>query len=72
MELKTICHFINNEGGSIQGYRSALYEELECGEGCFDATFIEVNSPFEPPSNLTTAWAWQVIMIRVRLYTIQI
>ncbi|KMT13074.1 hypothetical protein BVRB_4g087130 [Beta vulgaris subsp. vulgaris] len=58
-ELNTLCHFINNEGGSIQGYVSALYEAMEAGEGCFDGTFLEVNSPFEPPSNLTTAWAWQ-------------
>ncbi|KMT13072.1 hypothetical protein BVRB_4g087110 [Beta vulgaris subsp. vulgaris] len=59
MALYSICRFINKEGGSIQGFVSTLYDALDADEGCFDNTLLEVNSPFEPPSNLTMAWAWQ-------------
>ncbi|KAL2944192.1 Lysosomal Pro-X carboxypeptidase [Bienertia sinuspersici] len=56
--LNRFCYSVGR--GTIEGIVRALYVNFK-ERYCFNSTFTGVNSPFEPISNMTIAWAWQVI-----------
>ncbi|KAL2944175.1 Lysosomal Pro-X carboxypeptidase [Bienertia sinuspersici] len=58
-QLNRICSILlSEEYHPFEGMLHALQGPIYNAH-CFEPLLIEVESPFEPPTNWTTAWAWQ-------------
>lgn len=56
-DITTVCAEISTPPKVIDGLVNVLYTLMD-GGACFDTILVGVYSPFEPHSNLTSAWAW--------------
>ncbi|XP_021844873.2 uncharacterized protein [Spinacia oleracea] len=58
MAITFICSQISTTKNLIKALAATLHNELNDGRKCSDYILVQVDSPFEPDSNYTTASAW--------------
>lgn len=67
MAITFICSQVSTTKNLIKALAATLHNELNDGRKCSDYILVQVDSPFEPTSNFTMAWAWLVIYIFIKL-----